>query len=54
MKPIQMEAHVGASDGPSPNWRAADLPDEVDDDEELLETPADVVDALGFDPLDDD
>lgn len=42
---------VGA---PLPDWRAAPPDDDDDDDDDLLaETPADVVEALGFDPLDE-
>ena len=54
MSPLEMEAHIGSAEGEAPDWRDTELPDEPDDDEELAETPADVIDVLGFDPLDDD
>jgi hypothetical protein len=48
------EAKFGHSEGL--DWRKATQADqeEPDDDEELLETPEDVVDMLGFDPLEED
>ena len=36
-----------------PDWRE-DLADEVDPDDELIETPDDVIAVLGFDPAEDD
>jgi hypothetical protein len=40
---------------PKIDWRKSpELEDERDDDEELAETPPDVVALLGFDPLDDE
>ena len=47
------DVHWGSADAKPADWRNA--PDEVDpDDEELPETPPDVVAMLGFDPLDYD
>lgn len=46
------EVHFGDADRPLPNWR--EHPEEgADDDEELAQTPVDVVAMLGFDPLDE-
>lgn len=48
------DVHFGSVDNESPDWRAdEDLANEVDpDDEELDETPEDVIAILGFDPKD--
>lgn len=48
------EIYFGRADSKLPNWRK-ELDDEldIDDDEELHPTPADVVAMLGFDPLDE-
>jgi 8-oxo-dGTP pyrophosphatase MutT (NUDIX family) len=46
------DVHWGNADTPLPDWRE-DETEQVDpDDEELAETPPDVIDMLGFDPLD--
>jgi len=43
--------HFGGVDAPLPDWRKADTDaDDDPDDEELDETPADVLMILGFDP----
>jgi hypothetical protein len=43
------DAHFGTPDSPPADWRKTH--DEApDDDEQLAETPADVVAMLGFDP----
>jgi hypothetical protein len=44
------DARFGKADAPLPDWRDLDI-DESDDDEEEIETPRDVVDMLGFDPV---
>ncbi len=44
------DAHFG--DGELPDWREEEEDDVPDDDEELDETPLDVLDMLGFDPKD--
>ena len=49
------DVHFGEVDKPLPDWRA-DVPDDEDesddvDDELLSETPEDVIEMLGFDPL---
>jgi|GEM_PF-1938735 len=42
-------AYFGSVDAPPANWRSE--PDDFDpDDEELAETPPDVIAMLGFDP----
>lgn len=47
------DAHFGESGKPPVDWRKA--PDEADpDDEQLEETPPDVVEMLGFDPAEED
>jgi hypothetical protein len=43
------DVYFGSPDKPV-DWEEDDTPD---DDEELSETPADVVELLGFDPLDE-
>jgi hypothetical protein len=50
------EIHFGtATAKPTVNWRDEEFDDpDPDDDEELAETPADVISMLGFDPLDDE
>jgi hypothetical protein len=48
------DAFFGSTQAGDMNWRAEDLQDmEPDDDSELPETPQDVIDMLGFDPLDE-
>jgi hypothetical protein len=37
---------------PPPDWRKAEQDETPDDDEDLAETPPDVVAMLGFDPKD--
>lgn len=45
------DARWGDADSPLPDWRKSkDLDDTPDDDEQLAETPQDVIDMLGFDP----
>lgn len=45
------EFHVGEFSDEAINWRTEENDAETDpDDEELDETPADVVEVLGFDP----
>jgi hypothetical protein len=48
------EVHFGSVNAPLPDWRQNDaLLDEQDpDDQEMKETPPDVVSILGFDPKD--
>jgi hypothetical protein len=48
---ILPEVSYGEVGAQPPDWRKRAEP-EPDDDEELAETPPDVVEALGFDPLD--
>lgn len=43
-------AYFGSPEDPPPDWRREPDPG-ADDDEELAETPADVIALLGFDPL---
>lgn len=45
-------AHFGTAETPLPDWR--DGPDEIDPDDEQMDTPSDVVEMLGFDPADED
>jgi hypothetical protein len=48
---LPSDPHFGYADKPLPDWRnELDEPDP--DDEELEETPADVILILGFDPKD--
>jgi len=45
--------HWGDAEAPLPDWRDGASPEDPDPDDELLdETPADVIEMLGFDPLD--
>lgn len=47
------DAHFGSPEDGSLDWRDEVYDDNTpDDDEELAETPEDVIDLLGFDPLD--
>ena len=47
------QAHFGSAGAPLPKGGIGD--DDIDpDDEELAETPQDVIDMLGFDPLSED
>lgn len=46
------DAHWGTAEAPLPDWREGDDDDPDPDDEELPETPPDVIAMLGFDPLD--
>lgn len=46
------DVHFGSVDAPKANWREYDEPDP--DDEQLDETPSDVVMMLGFDPAEPD
>jgi hypothetical protein len=45
-----VEVRWGTSDTPLPDWRKHSEEQSPDDDEELAETSADVVEMLGFDP----
>lgn len=47
------DAHWGSAISPLPDWRRIKI-DAADDDEELEQTPPDVVAMLGFDPLEQD
>lgn len=47
------DARWGSADAPLPDWRKQQETDTRDDDEELSKTPRDVVDMLGFDPLEE-
>ena len=47
------DAHFGSAGAALPDWREDDFDDD-DSDEVLEETPADVVEMLGFDPADED
>lgn len=44
------DVHFGKADSDSIDWRKETDDDELDNDEELEETPRDVVALLGFDP----
>ena len=49
----QLIPNIMIDDSPvdeSVDWRDIDIDDSEDDDEELAETPEDVIEALGFDP----
>ena len=47
-----VDVHTGDPEAAPEDWRAAaDDDDDDPDDEEMSATPADVVAALGFDPL---
>lgn len=48
------DVRFGTEDVDAEDWRAANLPDEADDDEELAVTPQSVIAVLGYDPLDND
>jgi len=48
---LESDVHFGEIGQPLPDWREFDFVDIDPDDEELEETPADVVAVLGFDPL---
>ncbi len=43
------DVHFGSADSKPADWRKEN-DDSLDDDEELKETPSDVVEMLGFDP----
>lgn len=45
--------HFGAVKLPV-DWRKQLQPDELDDDEQLTQTPPEVVEMLGFDPASDE
>lgn len=46
------DVHFGAVGNDLPDWRGGPLDDDEDpDDEELDATPEDVIQVLGFDPL---
>jgi hypothetical protein len=49
---LETDVHFGEIDKPLPDWRDDEsVVDEVDPDDEEIETPEDVVSILGFDPL---
>lgn len=48
---MKADIHFGAVDAALPDWRKAKLKDTEDNDEVLRPTPQDVIDILGFDPL---
>ena len=49
------DVHFGDTVDKPLDWRAEEFDDDTsDDDEELPETPADVVALLGFDPLEEE
>lgn len=52
MKRLNFDVHFGKVTDKTPDWRR-ELKDEeyADDDEQLAETPEEVVKMLGFDPL---
>ena len=50
--PFQSDPHFGYVGKPLPDWRTELDEYEDPDDEELAETPADVILILGFDPKD--
>ena len=48
------DVHFGSPEEKPLDWRDEEFEDNTpDDDEELPETPKEVVDLLGFDPLDE-
>ncbi len=49
MSPLLPDVHVVGAE--EPDWRIDGSDYTPDDDEQLGETPADVVELLGFDPL---
>lgn len=44
------DVHFGEAGNPLPDWREASIEDVDPDDEELEDTPPDVIAMLGFDP----
>ena len=46
------DIHYGTAEGELPDWRKSEDDDEDPDDEELPETPPEIIEILGFDPLD--
>ena len=53
MKEFLPDVHFGSVDNPLPDWRKMERlkEDGLDNDELLKDTPQDVIDTLGFDPL---
>jgi len=47
------DIHFGDVDNPLPDWRKEGINEIDSDDEELSETPPDVIAMLGFDPLEE-
>ena len=45
-----IDARWGSSETPLPDWRKQQFDELPDDDEELADTPSDVIEMLGFDP----
>lgn len=48
------DAHFGTADSSLPDWRKNKDAESPDDDEELVPTPPDVVEILGFDPAEEE
>ena len=48
------EVHFGNEPAADIDWRKVKDDESPDDDEQLKETPQDVIDLLGFDPLEMD
>ena len=49
------DVHFGSPEAGALNWREGEFEDNSpDDDSELPETPEDVVELLGFDPLNEE
>jgi hypothetical protein len=46
------DVHFGTPETPLPDWRKE--PEDDQDDDALIETPEDVIEMLGFDPLGED
>jgi hypothetical protein len=53
MKDSVPEAHFGEFREEPVDWRKANTQDDEDNDELLAKTPQDVIDMLGFDPLEE-
>lgn len=52
LDPQLSEVNFGSVNNPLPDWRANDsVANDDDPDDEVVETPEDVIEILGFDPL---